>query len=235
MMHKLMLGVALSALMAGGAFAQSSPTPNSNTQTKPPAAAPAKPDTSMPAAKSEKQPAAKPESSAANKSDKAKPESSAANTSDKAKTGDQTAATAATDTASKPKVIASQSPDEFLASNFDGMDVIGENGKKIGDVADILFTKNATIKAYVVSFGGFLGMGAKEVAIAPTAFQVVPAKKGNGKQLKLSMTQKDLKSAQKFAAYKPPKSTATTTGAGGMGGGMGGGAHPAGGMPATSH
>ena len=38
---------------------------------------------------------------------------------------------------------------------------MGADNKKIGDVSDILFDKNGKIEAYVVSVGGFLGMGAQ--------------------------------------------------------------------------
>ena len=215
MTNRLMLGVAISALMVSGAFAQSPTLPSSSNQTKPPAAAPAKPSAGAPAEKMDKQSA----SSAANKSDKATIDNRAAADAGNAAAG------------GTPEVVASQNPDEFLASNFKGTDVIGSDDKKIGDVADILFEKNGTIKAYVISFGGFLGMGAKEVAIAPNAFEVVPGKNGGAKQLKLSMSQNDLKSAQKFTAYQPPK-PATTTGAGGgaMGGGPLGAPPPSGGM-----
>jgi sporulation protein YlmC with PRC-barrel domain len=191
MMKILMLGAALSALMLGGASAQSSTAP-STPQMKPPAAAPAKPSASTPAAK---------------------PENTAP------------AANQAAATTSKPQIVASQEPDQWLASNFKGTAVLGSNGKKIGEVSDILFDKTGKIEAYVVSFGGFLGMGAKEVAVAPSSFQVVPGKNGESKKLKLSMSEKELKQAQKFTEYKPPR-PATTTGAGGpaMGGGLGGGA-----------
>lgn len=131
----------------------------------------------------------------------------------------------------KPKFVASQKPDQFLASNFKGTDVIGSDGKKIGDISDILFDKDGKIEAYVISVGGFLGVGAKEVAMPPSAFQVETGKH-NTKKLKLAMTQKQLKQGQKFTAYSPPKTHATTTGSGGLGGGgaMGGAMHhPAGG------
>lgn len=122
----------------------------------------------------------------------------------------------------------SQKPDQFLASNFKGTDVMGSGNKKIGDVSDIPFDKDGKIAAYVISIGGFLGMGAKEVALPPSAFQVEQGKKGESPKLRLSMTQKQLKEAQNFKPYSPPK-PATTTGAGGaMGGGAplgGGGMH----------
>lgn len=218
MMKKLMLGASITALMLGGAFAQSSTAPGSNNQSNPPAAAPAKPGVDQPATNMNKEPAAEPASSAENKSDKAKTDNQAA-----ANSGNEAAG-------GKPKVVASQGPDEFLASNLNGTDVIGSNGEKIGNVADILFEKDGTIKAYVISFGGFLGMGAKEVAIAPSAFEVMPGKNGEAKKLKLSMSQNDLKSAQKFTEYTPPKPATTTTGSGG--GSMGG--TPMGASPPSS-
>lgn len=225
MTNKLMIGVAVSALMVSGAFAQSSTAPSPDAQSKPSAAAPAKPGAEAPAAKMDKQPAARSESSAENKSDKSK--SSAENKSGNAKSENQTAAGAGNKSAgTEAQIVTSQSPDQLLASNFNGTDVIGSDGKKIGDVADILFEKDGTIKAYVISFGGFLGMGAKEVAIAPSAFEIVPGEKGAAKKLKLSMSENQLKSAQKFTEYTPPK-PATTTGSGGT---MGTAPRPSGGM-----
>lgn len=211
MMNKLMLGVAISALTIGGALAQSPTAPGSSDETRPPAMAPANPSANAPAEKMDKQPA-KPESSA--QSESAKPESSAQSESGKAETDSKAAAKTGNEAAGgEATVVASQSPDQFLSSSFEGTDVIGADDKQIGDVADILFEKDGTIKAYVISFGGFLGMGAKEVAISPSAFEVVEGKEGEAKKLKLSMTQDDLKSAQAFAKYQPPR-PAVTTGAG---------------------
>ena len=46
--------------------------------------------------------------------------------------------------------------------------MVGADNQKIGDVTDILFDKNGKIEAYIVSVGGFLGIGAKDVALAPS-------------------------------------------------------------------
>jgi sporulation protein YlmC with PRC-barrel domain len=117
--------------------------------------------------------------------------------------------------------VMSQKPDQWLASKFKGTAVFGVDNKKIGDVSDILFDKTGKIEAYVVSVGGFLGMGAKEVAIAPTSFQVEPGSNGKADTLKLSMNQEEIKQAQAFKPYEPPRPV--TTGAGPsspLGGGM---------------
>jgi sporulation protein YlmC with PRC-barrel domain len=107
------------------------------------------------------------------------------------------------------KFINSQRQDQFLASKFKGTDVIGSDDKKIGDVSDILFDKDGKIQAYVVGVGGFLGIGAKDVALAPSAFQIVPGDKSKNEsdKLRLSMTQDELKQAANFEPYKAPSST----------------------------
>jgi len=124
--------------------------------------------------------------------------------------------------ASNAQVVASQKPDQWLASNFKGTDVVGSDNAKIGDVTDILFDKHGKIEAYVVSVGGFLGMGSKSVAIAPNSFDVVPGSNGSADKLKLSMTKDQLKEAQNFQPYEAPRPTTTGSAPGNrpMGGGM---------------
>jgi len=119
------------------------------------------------------------------------------------------ASTAPGSTASSAKFINSQHQDQYLASKFKGTDVIGSDDKKIGDVSDILFDKDGKIEAYVIGVGGFLGIGSKDVALAPTAFQVVPGDKSKSQsdKLRLSMTKDELKNAANFEPYKAPSST----------------------------
>jgi sporulation protein YlmC with PRC-barrel domain len=111
--------------------------------------------------------------------------------------------------------VTQQKPDQLLASKVKGTDVVGSDNQKIGDVSDILFDKEGKIEAFVISVGGFLGMGAKDIALPPS--QVQWTKEGNDEKLKVSMTKDQLQQAAKFEPYSPPR---TTTGAG-TGGGAG--------------
>src|SRR5258705_4190215 len=79
--------------------------------------------------------------------------------------------------ADKNQVITEQKPDQLLASKVKGSNVIGSNDEKVGDVSDILFDKDGKILAYVVGVGGVLGIGAKDVALSPASFQIMPAGK----------------------------------------------------------
>jgi sporulation protein YlmC with PRC-barrel domain len=116
-------------------------------------------------------------------------------------------------TATSGQAITAQKPDQMLASKFKGTDVLGPDDQKVGDVNDILFDKDGKIEAYIVSVGGFLGMGAKEIALPPNSFQLVAGKDNdpNEMKLKISMTKDQLQSAANFEKYNPPR---TTTGSG---------------------
>src|SRR5450756_801353 len=106
----------------------------------------------------------------------------------------------------------------FVASKFKGTDVLGADNQKIGDVSDILFDKSGKVDAIIVSVGGFLGLGSKHVAIAPSAFDVVKGQNDTSDKLKISATKDQLEQAQNFEPYQPAR---TTTGMGapsGLGG-----------------
>jgi sporulation protein YlmC with PRC-barrel domain len=132
----------------------------------------------------------------------------------------------------KPDFVATQKPEQWLASSFKGTAVMSADNQKIGTISDILFDKAGKIEAYVVSVGGFLGMGAKEVAMAPASFEVIPGKNGTSDILKISLKQDELKQAQNFTPYSPPRPTTTGSGApGGLNSLSGGGMRPSSNRP----
>ncbi len=57
-------------------------------------------------------------------------------------------------------------------SDFEGKDVYGAEGSKIGKINDILIGANGTVEAVVIGVGGFLGMGQKDVAVDMKALQL---------------------------------------------------------------
>jgi hypothetical protein len=106
------------------------------------------------------------------------------------------------------QIVNSQAKDQMLASQLKGMSVIGSDDQKIGSVVDILMDKSGQVKAYIVGVGGVLGLGAKQVAIEPAAFQQMPSASGSD-QLKMAATKEQLAQATEFKPYQEP----TTTGA----------------------
>jgi sporulation protein YlmC with PRC-barrel domain len=122
----------------------------------------------------------------------------------------QPAPTTGQSTRAGGQFVMQQTADQWLASKFKGTDVIGTNNEKIGDVSDILFDKDGKVLAYIVGVGGFLGIGSKDVALAPAAFQVQPASDRDELKLKLAMSKDDLKNAPEFKVYTAPRSGPTT-------------------------
>jgi len=116
-----------------------------------------------------------------------------------------TAARPMTPSAGTAQFVTKQTTDQWLASKFNGTDVIGSNDEKIGDVSDVLFDKDHKVLAFIVGVGGFLGIGQKDVAIAPASFQAVPGKDASDMKLRLSMTKDELKNAAAFEPYAPPR------------------------------
>jgi hypothetical protein len=107
--------------------------------------------------------------------------------------------------AGKANFVTKQSADQHLASKFNGTDVVGTDDAKIGDVSDVLFDKNQKVIAFIVGVGGFLGIGAKDVAIDPASFTPVTGKDATDMKLRLAMTKDELKAAPAFERYQPPR------------------------------
>src|SRR6202049_3793455 len=73
--------------------------------------------------------------------------------------------TAPTETA-KPGFVAEQGKDQWLASkNLIGAKVGGPDNATVGSINDLLLEKNGNVNAAVIEVGGFLGIGAKNVAV----------------------------------------------------------------------
>jgi sporulation protein YlmC with PRC-barrel domain len=130
-----------------------------------------------------------------------------ADTTMKPSTG--TTMTRAPTSAGATQIVNSQRQDQWLASKFEGTDVIGATDEKIGDVSDILFDKTGKVDAIIVSVGGFLGMGAKDIALSPGSFEVIYGDKTKNEvdKLRITMSKDQLKQAAAFEPYKAPSST----------------------------
>jgi sporulation protein YlmC with PRC-barrel domain len=95
------------------------------------------------------------------------------------------------------RFVSMQSGD-MLSSNVVGLDVYDNANTNIGKVQDIAFDSTKTVKAYVLSVGGFLGMGKHYVAVDPDAVKI--KYDGNDKKWHANMnaTKDELKAAPEF-------------------------------------
>jgi sporulation protein YlmC with PRC-barrel domain len=68
-------------------------------------------------------------------------------------------------------MFASVRANDELSSTVVGLDVYNGANQKIGTIENIAFDQNS-LKAYIVSVGGFMGMGQHDVAVSPSAITV---------------------------------------------------------------
>ena len=59
-----------------------------------------------------------------------------------------------------------------LSSKVIGLDIYNKDNKDIGTIKDIALNPNGSAAAYIVSVGGFLGMGEHYVAVSPDAVNI---------------------------------------------------------------
>ncbi|MDG4878628.1 PRC-barrel domain-containing protein [Mesorhizobium sp. WSM4935] len=122
-----------------------------------------------------------------------KPAAPAANTTAENKPADTgTAATDTTKTASIDKSTLTEMPmGNMRVDDLKGTTVYGANDAEIGSIGDVVLTPDNKPDAVIVDVGGFLGIGAKEVAIGMDKLKFMTDKNGK-KYLYTNFTKEQL-------------------------------------------
>jgi hypothetical protein len=77
-----------------------------------------------------------------------------------------------------------------------GSSLLGPDGERVAKVADLLFGPDGTVKRLVVEVGGFLGIGARRVAIDVDQLQRLPD--GRGGDLRTTLTRSQLEALPRY-------------------------------------
>ena len=85
-----------------------------------------------------------------------------------------------------------------LSSKVVGLDIYNNDNKDIGQIKDIALNPNGRSQAYIVSVGGFLGVGERYVAVNPSAVKVTYDDQGKKWHATMNTTVDQLKSAPEF-------------------------------------
>lgn len=93
--------------------------------------------------------------------------------------------------------IGEQQDGNWLTSSLIGLEVTNPEGETLGKVAALEIGPDGQVVAVVIEAGGFLGMGARQVAVPYEAVQHVMVTPGEH-QLILAATSEDLESAPDF-------------------------------------
>lgn len=96
-----------------------------------------------------------------------------------------------------PNFIQVQSTD-MLSSNMVGLDVHNGQNDNIGKIQDVAFDASKQVTGYILSVGGFLGMGTHYVAVNPGAVMVSYDAQNKVWRATMNATKDQLKSAPEF-------------------------------------
>jgi sporulation protein YlmC with PRC-barrel domain len=96
-----------------------------------------------------------------------------------------------------PNFIQVQSTD-MLSSNVVGLDIFNSQNDDIGKVQDIAFDASKRVTGYILSVGGFLGVGTHYVAVNPDSLMVAYDAQNKVWKATMNATKDQLKSAPEF-------------------------------------
>lgn len=96
-----------------------------------------------------------------------------------------------------PRFIQVQNTD-MLSSNVVGLDIYNGQNNNIGKIQDVAFDSSKKITGYILSIGGFLGMGTHYVAVDPGAVAIKYDAGNKVWRATMNATKDQLKSAPEF-------------------------------------
>jgi len=105
---------------------------------------------------------------------------------------------------SQAQVMNSLPSNAVTVANYYKQNVYDPSDAKIGEISDVLVGRDGRIDAFIVSVGGFLGIGQKDVAVPFTAIHAT--EKSSKWYLTMNATKDSLKEAH---GYKFDKAKAT--------------------------
>ncbi len=113
-----------------------------------------------------------------------------------AQTNEQTQAVQKTEKVNTKGLIMLQDKNTFLASDLTGATVYSPQDESIGDVNDVIVSRDGKVDGVVVGVGGFLGIGEKDVAIKMSQIKMMDT--DTGVKLVLDMSKDQLAAAPEF-------------------------------------
>ncbi len=103
--------------------------------------------------------------------------------------------------AGAPRFIAMQRSSEKMASEIRGLTVKNNSDETVGNVSDLVIDVDGKVSAILIGVGGFLGIGASDVAIGYDAAKMSTDKNG-GRFVNLNVTREMLDKAPKYVTVK---------------------------------
>jgi PRC-barrel domain protein len=82
-----------------------------------------------------------------------------------------------------------------------GREVLSTNGENMGRIVDVLVDRSGEVRAAIIDFGGFLGVGSRKIAVEWNALHFPPPKADA--KITLELTRDQVKAAPEYQDGKP--------------------------------
>jgi hypothetical protein len=83
-----------------------------------------------------------------------------------------------------------------------GREVLSATNENMGRIVDVLVDRGGQVRAAIIDFGGFLGVGSRKIAVDWTALHFPPPAKP-GARIALELTRDQVKAAPEYQDGKP--------------------------------
>ncbi len=87
---------------------------------------------------------------------------------------------------------------QLTVENLEGATVYGANDETVGDIDSLVVGDDGKIQQVVVNVGGFLGMGAKSVAVTFDELQILTNEAGDEYRIYIDSTKEALKAQPEY-------------------------------------
>lgn len=104
---------------------------------------------------------------------------------------------AQTVTATTETVTVDAKPTDVLSRNIIGLVIRNSQDEQVGEIQDILVSQGS-ITGYIVSVGGFLGIGERYVIVSPSALKVTYSENAKKWYANMEITRENLKNSSPF-------------------------------------
>lgn len=108
-----------------------------------------------------------------------------------------TFAYAQTVTTTETELFVTAQPTDVLSSNVVGLNVSDAEGTVFGEIKDLIVSDNA-LAGYIVSVGGFLGIGERYVIVSPQSVNITYVADDKTWQATMSATKEEIEKAPEF-------------------------------------